>query len=644
MSKTIIANLVKSYRPELNGLRALAVLLVLLYHLDFEWMKGGFLGVDIFLVISGYFISKNILSDNQNNKFTFKRFYTKRLRRLFPALIFTIVLVLIGGYFLLTPASYQRLGLSSIFSALSASNFFFWSEAGYFDGSASTKPLLHMWSLSLEEQFYLLWPFLLVVFYKFLRKYMLLIILIMIFISIAAGELYFNTDRSATFFLLPFRMFEFMLGAASIWFERMLSNRKVPRSLDELLFVSGLVLMVGSAMFLNADSRMPGLYSLLPCVGAMFTIVSGERAGSSLILGNKSMEYIGKASYSIYLIHWPVIVYYKYWSLSELDLKMQMILGLGSILFGFMMWRLIENTFRFPKRKYQKLDPIWLGVPLFIAILCSVSYSMYNSGGWVFRFTGELFLTKEEILENRKNYWRESNSKNTVLKGEPGKGHIIIIGNSHAIDIIYALRYNGFEAKITSLQTGGKCYNFGTAEKEIDSELCNRLLSQNLNNPNWKEADAIYVHDDWPRLDIEGFRIIIKEFRKRTNVPIYVIGPKITYKEQVPDIVRSSRSIVPEVINEYAKSFSNLELKKEINDGLINEFKTNPYYLDSNIEYIEVLTLQGGTALDKFEIVSGKDLKFLYFDASHLTAEGSKEFGLRMKEKYPQLFQIDGVE
>jgi len=180
LKKLLSPQISKEYRPELNGLRALAVILVLLYHLDFDWMKGGFLGVDVFLVISGYFISRNIIYELQQGKFTFYGFYTKRLRRLFPALIFTLILVLVAGYYLLTPSNLERLGKSTIYSSLSLSNFFFWSESGYFDLGANLKPLLHMWSLSLEEQFYLFWPLLLFLLYRYFKKHILLFILFFI--------------------------------------------------------------------------------------------------------------------------------------------------------------------------------------------------------------------------------------------------------------------------------------------------------------------------------------------------------------------------------------------------------------------------------------------------------------------------------
>jgi peptidoglycan/LPS O-acetylase OafA/YrhL len=641
MFKSFLVHLIKEYRPELNGLRALAVILVLLYHLDFQWMKGGFLGVDVFLVISGYFISKNILFGLQKRTFAFTGFYTKRLRRLFPALIFTLIVVLLAGYFLLTPSNYERLGQSSIFASLSASNFFFWNESGYFNLDASTKPLLHMWSLSLEEQFYLFWPLLLVILYKYFRKYLILFISLLILGSLVLSEIYFTSHPDASFFLIPFRMFEFLLGAACIWLETIIKNK--PKLFLELLFVAGLALILYSGMQFDSSSRMPGLLSLVPCIGSVFIIMGGKAPILSWTLKNKPVELIGKASYSIYLIHWPLIVYYKYWTLVELTLTTKVVLGVISVVLGLLMWHFIENTFRFRKSKKTKMDPIWLAIPVLILGVSVMSAMVWKSEGVPSRFSDEVYMTKEEILINRKAYWKESNSKNTVLKGEEGKGHVIVLGNSHAIDLIYALRSGGLKSKITSLQTSGKCYNFGIAEKEIDREFCATKRQRNLENINWQVADAIYLHDDWPQWESEGFREILKVIRMLTEAPVFVFGPKMTYTEQVPEIISSSNSINPKIINERAKEFALKDIKVNINDKLLDEFK-RPYYSANSIHYVDLLTLQGGENMDSFEVVSKDNLKFLYFDASHLTAQGSKELGEKIKNVYPHLFDIDSLK
>jgi len=640
LNKLLSPQISKEYRPELNGLRALAVMLVLLYHLDFEWMKGGFLGVDIFLVISGYFISRNIIYELQQGKFTFYGFYTKRLRRLFPALIFTLILVLVAGYYLLTPSNLERLGKSTIYSSLSFSNFFFWSESGYFDLGANLKPLLHMWSLSLEEQFYLFWPLLLFLLYRYFKRHILLFILLFIIGSIFLSEWYFSTDQSAVFFLIPFRMFEFLLGASCIWLERVYIKRS--NFLQEILFLVGLLLIIFSAFYFSNETKMPGLLSLIPCLGAVLIIYGGRANKLSWILKNKTVELIGKSSYSIYLIHWPLVVYYSYWTLSSFNLATQIILGLISILLGVLMWYFIENTFRYAKNIDTKLDRVWVAIPVSLLLINLLSANVLRSNGFPDRFPGELYMSKEEILENRKSYWKESNSKSTILKGETGKGKIIMFGNSQAIDLIYALRNNGFEAKIISLQTAGKCFNFSQPIKEIDADLCAKKKEANLNNNNWENADAIYLHDHWPQLDLIGLRKILKNIRELSNAPVFVFGPKLIYDHHIPEIARTSHSLNPKVINNYAKKYSKIELKTDINDKLKDEFR-DPFYTENNIIYIDILSLQGGDNLDEFEIVS-KDLKFLYFDRGHFTEQGSKELGEKIKVAHPYLFDIESLK
>ena len=168
-------NTPKTYRPEIDGLRAIAVLLILFFHAGFEWMRGGFIGVDVFFVISGYLITRNIVFQIDQGAFSFSKFYINRIRRLMPALFFTIFVSVVLGYMVFSPADLERLGKSAISALFSLSNFFFWSEADYFNPSSEIKPLLHTWSLAVEEQFYLIWPALLVVLYKFKNKTLLIL-------------------------------------------------------------------------------------------------------------------------------------------------------------------------------------------------------------------------------------------------------------------------------------------------------------------------------------------------------------------------------------------------------------------------------------------------------------------------------------
>lgn len=609
--------------------------MVLFYHLGFEWMQGGFLGVDIFLVLSGYFISKNLLFSLQNNKFSFLGFYANRLRRLFPALISTLLLVLILGHFLLSINAYERLGASTFFASLSASNFFFWKESGYFDTGAFNKPLLHMWSLSLEEQFYLLWPLLLFLIFKKTRKLLGWIVIMGIALSLFLCQRYYSSDPSAVFFLLPFRMFEFLLGILCIGVERhpLFKNN----ALREILFLLGLISMLGSAVMLSGDFQMPGLLSLIPAVGAMMVIIGGHAQGMSWTLKNSAMEYIGKASYSIYLIHWPFIVFYKIYKTGVYTFTDQLLLGAISIVSGFLMWKFIENTFRYRKSKHRKIDTIWLGVPGMILLLAFVSHQLWKDDHFLKNYSDVLYLSHDEVLANRDRYLSEFQEGSPLLQGKPGAGHVMVLGNSHAVDLMYMLRMNGFESKITYLNSRGLCLNFGYPIYEKDSLLCKKQRIANLKNKDWATVDAIYLHDNWSKYERSTLQEMLFQIREISKAPIFVIGPKMTFEKDIPEIVAESHSLDPEFINCFSKEYER-NWKIVLNDQLKEEFRSQ-LYRDLNIYYVDLLRVQGGLGMDDFKVVSEMDLSFFYFDWNHFTPEGAKKVGHNLKAIYPELFK-----
>ena len=624
---------IKEYRPDINGLRAVAVLLVLLYHLEYKLFPAGFLGVDVFLVISGYLISRNILNDLENNKFSFKDFYVRRIKRLFPALFFTIALSLFVGFYLLSPVNLERLGKSALSGVLSVANIFLFNEKGYFDLESEFKPLLHIWSLSLEEQFYLIWPMLLLGIFKFFRKKIFLVILLFILISLYINSIYLSSSPEAVFYLLPFRFFEFFLGAMCVWLCKYHLKNKI---LLEIILLSGLFLIFYSSIIFNKLTPMPGSLSLLPCCGTMLIIYAGQAKYSSWILKNKVFELIGKSSYSIYLIHWPLIVYYKYATLSELTNFNKIILGSTSLILGFLMWKYIENVFRHSNIKSAKFDKVWLWFPTVTVILSLIAINFWVNKGYSSRYPSEFNMTHEEILENRKRYWKD-NSNPDILKGSNEKT-IIVMGNSASLDLIYALRKNGLEAKIISLQTSFRCYNFGTPVKEEFTQECESKKKKNLENVNWPYVDAIYLHDSWPRNDLNDLRDFLKEIRSISKAPIYVFGPKMVFKSRIPDIVHSCKSFRPEAINKYAQDFIELENRSGINSWLIKLFQKEEF-AENNIFYVNLLGIQGNGE-NRFDIISTKTSDFLYFDKSHLTNQGALELGEKLKSINPHLFNL----
>jgi peptidoglycan/LPS O-acetylase OafA/YrhL len=621
-----------TFRPGINGLRALAVLLVLLFHLEYPFCSAGYLGVDVFLVISGYLITRNILHDLQQKKFSFTGFYTRRFKRLFPALFFTLSLSLAAGYFLLSPSNLESLARSCFGSVFFFANISFWKEIGYFDMESAFKPLLHIWSLSLEEQFYFIWPLLLFGAFVFFRRKLPLLLIGLLLLSLLLRTACIPYHPGAVFYLLPFRFFEFLLGAACIWLEQYKPRRII---FKEIMVALGLLLIIFSALGIVKPSLWRGVTALTACMGAMTVIVPGETRSSGWLLTNKIAALIGRSSYSIYLIHWPLIVFFKYWTLSGLTPLQKITIGLLSIGIGCLMWRFIENTFRTSKLKFKRTDLVWIWMPAAMALLAFFSLSTWISKGFPSRYSQKFTMTNEQILAQRNNYWDDSGNDHPVLHGSDSRT-VIVMGNSHAVDLIYALRNNGFKPNIVSLQTSYHCYDFGTPVEEEYTTECEEKKKINFSNVNWSTADAVFLHDHWPKKDLPDLEKFLAAIRKFCKAPIYVFGPKMIFTQPVPEIVHSCRSSFASSINRYAQAFAEVKQRDDLN-GELSRFLKDERFRRDRIYFVDVLSVQGG-AEKVFDIISVHSADFLYFDKGHFTEDGATEFGKKLKELYPEIF------
>ena len=294
-------------RNDIQGLRALAVGLVILFHLGLSPVSGGFVGVDIFFTISGFLITRVILSTiRSDGSYDYQRFYLGRIRRLFPALLATVVATIIAAVIL--DFHLDSTLQSSFFAITHLSNIYFWMESGYFDSASITKPLLHTWSLSVEEQFYLIWPLLLVLSTRLLpsRKH-LWTILAMVGAGSFALNYAFSEFGEALFFLFPFRIFEFAIGALALFAWERWTPKKI---ISDLLCAVGLLSIIASALIYNHETAFPKVAALLPCGGVALILFCGEKSGLiKALISNSPMVYLGKISYSLYLVHWPIVVF-----------------------------------------------------------------------------------------------------------------------------------------------------------------------------------------------------------------------------------------------------------------------------------------------------------------------------------------------
>jgi peptidoglycan/LPS O-acetylase OafA/YrhL len=337
----------KNYRYDIDGLRAIAVLAVLINHLNSSLLPGGFSGVDIFFVISGFLITSQIYSGALDGSFSIKQFYKRRLNRIMPALLVLVFVCLLAGFFILSPADYIRLATSAPLSFSGLSNFYFWREYGnYFAGDTNEAILLHTWSLGVEEQFYLIWPLFLIFIFKLRYRYLLLM-MIAIFISATIfSEYAVGVVASASYYLLPTRFFELMMGGIlSIvmirWNTTLYSMRYVNAAK-----ITGYLLLLYSLLILNKDVSFPGLNALFPCLGSVLLIFSGSAGYQSKLLSNKVLGFLGLISYSLYLWHWPIIAYINYLNIS-IDAKIGGEIVIVSTILAWLSWRFIEKPFRY---------------------------------------------------------------------------------------------------------------------------------------------------------------------------------------------------------------------------------------------------------------------------------------------------------
>lgn len=370
---TVVPKLIESfhYRPEVDGLRAVAVLAVLLFHADLG-LPGGYVGVDVFFVISGYLITSLIVRDVERGEFSMAHFWERRIRRIWPPMVVVVLAVLVAGWFLLLPADFEELGRSAVWQTLCAANVFFWRESGYFAGAAEDKPLLHTWSLAVEEQFYLIIPACLSFLGRF-PKWMTRHRLFLVFGLLIAGSLALsvygvNRAPSATFYLLPTRAWELSLGSLlAIMPTTRLQQSSVAR---RLLPAVGLACILFACFRFSSATPFPGLAALIPCCGTALIIWStarpfrGDAAVSAdlsngadaahptrpvlveRLLASTPVVGIGLISYSLYLWHWPLFAFHRHIALVPASTGTRFLLMLAAFPLAILSWRFVETPFR----------------------------------------------------------------------------------------------------------------------------------------------------------------------------------------------------------------------------------------------------------------------------------------------------------
>ncbi|STX51475.1 O-antigen acetylase [Legionella busanensis] len=404
MDNNYLKNTSLTYRADIDGLRALAVISVVGFHALPHSLPGGFIGVDIFFVISGFLISTILFKNLENNHFSLQDFYAKRIRRIFPALLTVLVSCLIFGWIVLFASEFQQLGKHIAAGAGFVSNYILWQEAGYFDNAAHYKPLLHLWSLGIEEQFYLIWPLLLWIVFK-ARLNTLAILVFIILISFSLNIKMIHQDTIATFYAPQTRFWELICGSLLAWINlyKQTECEKIkfglqsrlatifkpnsflatPNLINHLLAFVGLALIIYAHFKVKKTFPFPGGWAVLPCAGTILLIAAGSKAWlNRTLLANRFLVWIGLISFPLYLWHWPIISFIK---ITEPSPSKQLCLfGVSvAILLAWLTYQFIERPMRFGAYRRKKT----ITLIILMSFIAGVGGFIYKQSGLVFKST-----------------------------------------------------------------------------------------------------------------------------------------------------------------------------------------------------------------------------------------------------------------
>jgi peptidoglycan/LPS O-acetylase OafA/YrhL len=427
------------YRHEIDGLRAIAVMAVILNHAGIGAIGGGFVGVDVFFVISGYLISQIILKDLRAGRFSLAAFYERRARRILPAFVAMIAVVTPLAALWMPPWELASYGKSVAAAALSASNFLFWGEAGYFDAASQMKPLLHTWSLGVEEQFYILLPLALML---LVRRARLIIPAVMIaaLLSLGLSEIGWRWKPEANFYLLPTRAWELLAGVLCA----LIAAHRGPRP-NDLFAGAGVALVLGAVLIFNEDTPTPSLYALVPVGGAalilMFTRPGGMVARA---LSWRPIALIGLISYSAYLWHQPIFALARIRLDAPLGAALMVALVALSLAAGWLSWRFVERPFRRPAPQRPRRHVLAASAAALGAL------ALIGTGGWA---SGGLLHLKTDAMQRaylasaKPSPFRDTCHTGGAAFTPPAKSCVLfaptaswaVLGDSHGVELSYAL-------------------------------------------------------------------------------------------------------------------------------------------------------------------------------------------------------------
>ena len=623
------------YRPDIDGLRSLAVISVVGFHAFPNWIKGGFIGVDIFFVISGFLISSIIFSNLESNTFSYIEFYSRRIKRIYPTLLIVMISCLLLGWYLLFSSEYKQLAKHIVGSSSFISNFILWRENGYFDNSSDNKPLLHLWSLAIEEQFYIFWPLLLSFVWKKHSSF-IVITIVLALISFTINVYITNSDPTSAFFLPVSRLWELMIGGLLAYI--VLHKPNLNSKYKNTQSVMGFLLLIIGLYFINENKAFPGSWALLPVFGTFFIISAGNQAFlNKLVLSNKLMVWIGLISYPLYLWHWPLLSFARI-TYVDPSLSIRIISVLLSFLLAYLSVEFIEKRIRWSKSHSTTIILLTLSLALFIGLF------IHKKDGLNARNINQAFL-KSTNFQAVHSFRVSDNScierlNHTLIKEEvcltnTSKPEVLFMGDSHAMSLYAAI----YEKKInlpSVLISGHACRLYPNIDITLSqskqfahncTKIANDALDFALNSNSIKTIilSSIYIHDSYlvyhkngaKLTEVEAFNLgygyLVEQLLK--------LGKKVVFVIDVPDFKYSpeqcERSILVKSTTDCTKSLDMLKKDRITSTNAIETLK-NKY---PKLEIFDTTSI----FCDDHNCYSKDNKEYYYFDKHHLNVHGSEK-------------------
>lgn len=629
------------FRKDINGLRAIAVLAVVLYHFGVSGFNGGFAGVDIFFVISGYLMTGIIITKIEKDQFSILGFYLARAQRIVPALVFLCLILLAILCFFLPPTEFEKLGTQVASAATFTSNIQFWRDAGYFDSSAHEKWLLHTWSLSVEWQFYIIYPIIILIIKRFFSFQSIKWFLIAgTLISFALSSLLPLRWLDAGFYLLPTRAWEMMAGGLLFIFPVSLNKTH-----SKFIEASGLLLITIGILFLDSHLKWPGWLAAIPVLGTALVIFSANT--TSPITGNLLMQFLGRISYSFYLWHWPVCVTLFYFN-KEKSILWILIGILSSLVFATLSFYCIEKTTRhWGKGHSTPLKPLGIYGATALIVTLLGSWVVFNHGIPSRLDPAIVAADYERYNQNpRRAECNVTVSKNPispmcVFGKETQEVGLIVIGDSHANATITAIADSIPEGKGGALYLGADGCMFLENLSSSFFPLCGKYNQATINLLDAQSTDAPIIIVNRP------ISLLLSEAESNTIAINYINGVsnkdaqfkqlfEENYRNTICNLSKKRRLFIlgpiPEMdVNVPKAVINNMLLNNDFNEVAISTTK----YQDKNSVYLDIIKKTAiecdATILDPTKYLCDQTKCFgtinnkpLYFDSNHLTETGNK--------------------